>query len=119
MFTIHKRMEISAAHKLDLPYESKCQNLHGHGYIIDVWLRCPDGHLTGYGMVTDFTVIKKAIHDRLDHNYLNEVMEGLNPTAENMCWWIRDELNKVIDNGECFKVRVQETEGNDAQWEKD
>ena len=30
MFTVIKRMEISAAHKLILPYRSKCATLHGH-----------------------------------------------------------------------------------------
>ena len=28
-YTVSKRMEIAAAHNLDLPYESKCTNLHG------------------------------------------------------------------------------------------
>ncbi|NLL02602.1 MAG: 6-carboxytetrahydropterin synthase QueD, partial [Mollicutes bacterium] len=29
MYYISKRMEIAGAHKLELDYESKCQNLHG------------------------------------------------------------------------------------------
>lgn len=30
MYTVIKRMEISASHRLKLSYESKCENLHGH-----------------------------------------------------------------------------------------
>lgn len=38
MFTVIKRMEISASHKLVLPYRSKCASLHGHNWIITVYL---------------------------------------------------------------------------------
>lgn len=37
MYTVIKRMEISASHKLKLSYESKCENLHGHNWIITVY----------------------------------------------------------------------------------
>ena len=39
MYEVRKRLEISAAHKLTLDYPSKCTNLHGHNWIIDVYLR--------------------------------------------------------------------------------
>ncbi len=119
MYYVQKRMEISAAHQLDLPYESKCLRLHGHNYICNVYCRCPEGQLTSYGMVVDFTHVKKAIQDQLDHYYLNEVLEGLNPTAENMARWICDEVNKIMEHGDCYKVTVQESEGNVAGYERD
>lgn len=39
MYEVKKRFEISAAHKLDLDYDSKCTNFHGHNWIIDVHLQ--------------------------------------------------------------------------------
>ena len=33
MYTVIKRMEVSAAHSLKLSYRSKCENLHGHNWI--------------------------------------------------------------------------------------
>lgn len=36
MYTVIKRMEISAAHSLSLSYPSKCEYLHGHNWIITV-----------------------------------------------------------------------------------
>ena len=33
MYTVIKRMEVSAAHSLKLSYQSKCENLHGHNWI--------------------------------------------------------------------------------------
>jgi 6-pyruvoyl-tetrahydropterin synthase len=41
MFTVIKRMEISASHKLVLPYRSKCASLHGHNWIIIVYSVSP------------------------------------------------------------------------------
>ena len=35
MYEVKKRFEISAAHKLDLDYDSKCTNFHGHNWIIE------------------------------------------------------------------------------------
>ena len=37
MYTVIKRMEISAAHSLKLSYRSKCEDLHGHNWIITVY----------------------------------------------------------------------------------
>ena len=37
MYEVIKTLEISAAHKLSLPYESKCTSLHGHNWYITVF----------------------------------------------------------------------------------
>ena len=52
MYEVKKRLEISAAHKLKLDYESKCTNLHGHNWIVDVYLRSET--LDNNGMVMDW-----------------------------------------------------------------
>ena len=49
MFTVIKRLEISASHKLVLPYRSKCASLHGHNWIITVY--CRSARLNADGMV--------------------------------------------------------------------
>ena len=110
MFRVKKRMEIAGAHSLKLDYESKCQNLHGHNWIVTVY--CQAEELDDNGMVMDFTHIKRAVHDKLDHKHLNEVVE-FNPTAENIAKWIADEIGE-----KCYKVEVQESEGNVATYER-
>lgn len=115
-YEVSKRMEIAGAHNLSLPYESKCKNLHGHNWIVTVY--CKADQLTDYGMVVDFTQVKKAIHGRLDHQYLNDVVL-FNPTAENMAKWICDEVTKLCEHGRCYKVEVQESEGNIATYVDD
>lgn len=115
MFRVSKRMEIAGAHRLDLPYPSKCSNLHGHNWIVTVY--CESLALTSYGMVVDFKKIKNAISDKLDHQTINDVVAPLNPTAENMAKWICDEVTKIMETGRCYKVEVQESEGNIATYE--
>ena len=110
MFYVKKRFEISAAHRLDLGYESKCCNVHGHNWIITV--ECRAKELNSDGMVTDFTHIKQLVVDKLDHAVINDVLD-VNPTAENIAKWIVDNVPN------CWRCEVQESEGNSAAYEKD
>lgn len=110
MYFVSKSMEISAAHRLNLSYESKCQNLHGHNWHVTIYCRAKE--LNQDGMVCDFTHIKKAIHEKLDHQYLNDILP-FNPTAENMARWMCEQIPT------CYKVSVQESDGNIAVYEKD
>ena len=71
MYKVVKRLEISAAHKLKLDYGSKCQNLHGHNWIICIYLKCKN--LNNNGMVYDFTKIKELVSGKLDHKNLNNI----------------------------------------------
>lgn len=110
MFYVSKRMEIAGSHRLNLSYESKCENLHGHNWIITVF--CRGKHLNKDGMIVDFKHIKDKIHGKLDHANLNDVFD-FNPTAENIAKWIVDSIPQ------CYKATVQESEGNVAIYCED
>ena len=110
MYFVKKRFEISAAHRLELSYESKCSNVHGHNWIITV--ECRSKELNKEGMVTDFTHIKQMVMEKLDHSVINDVID-MNPTAENIARWIVDNVPN------CWRCKVQESEGNSAAYEKD
>lgn len=115
MYYVSKRMEVAGSHSLNLPYESKCANLHGHNWVITVY--CKSDKLTEYGMVVDFAEVKKAVHGTLDHQYLNGLF-NFNPTAENIAKWVCDEVTDLCEVGYCYKVEVQESEGNIAIYER-
>ena len=110
MYYVKKRFEISASHRLELSYESKCTRLHGHNWIVTVW--CKAKELNGDGMVEDFTHIKQRIQEKLDHQNLNEIFD-FNPTAENIARWITDSIPT------CYRCEVCESEGNTAISEED
>ena len=110
MYYVSKRLEISSAHSLHLSYESKCEALHGHNWIVVV--HCKSETLNQDGMVTDFTLIKRQISDRLDHRNLNEIFD-FNPTAANIAKWICDQVEN------CYMVEVWESENNKAVYERD
>ena len=110
MYYIKKRLEVAGSHHLQLNYESPCQGLHGHNWIITI--HCKSESLDENGMVIDFKVIKQRIHSRLDHKNLNDVLD-FNPTAENIAKWIVDEVPH------CYRADVQESEGNTATYEED
>lgn len=116
MYYVSKRMEIAGAHQLRLPYESKCENLHGHNWIVTVY--CKSNKLTEYGMIVDFKKVKDIIHGQLDHSNINLIMGSVNPTAENMAKWICDKVTDICEIGYCYKVTVQESEGNIAIYER-
>lgn len=107
MYYVSKRMEIAVSHKLTLSYESKCANLHGHNLIVTVYCKAKEPNKDG--MVMDFKHIKQKIHGYLDHGNLNELLP-FNPTAENIAKWI------VAQFPECYKAKVQESEGNIAVY---
>lgn len=103
-------MEISASHSLRLSYPSKCENPHGHNWIITV--HCRSKELNADGMVVDFSHVKRAVKSMLDHRNLNDILP-FNPTAENIACWVCEQIPS------CFKVEVKESEGNTAIYEKD
>ena len=77
-----------------------------------VRVHCRSKELNADGMVVDFSEIKRVVKGQLDHRVLNEVL-SFNPTAENIARWICEQIPC------CFKVEVQESEGNTAVYETD
>jgi 6-pyruvoyltetrahydropterin/6-carboxytetrahydropterin synthase len=107
MYYLEKRIEIAGAHFLELDYASKCENLHGHNWIITVY--CKSEYLNQNGMIIDFSKISKVVKE-LDHQDLNKFIKQ--PTAENIAKYLCDKISF------CYCVKVQESEGNIITYEK-
>lgn len=84
--TIMKEFHFSAAHQLHgLPDDHPCSRLHGHNYILRVFLR---GEKNKVGFIQDYRdldPIKKYVDEVLDHRNLNDIFPAHNTTVENMC----------------------------------
>jgi 6-pyruvoyltetrahydropterin/6-carboxytetrahydropterin synthase len=113
---IVKMFTFDSCHHL-LNYDGACSRLHGHTYKIEVAIRNRINIHTG--MVMDFGDLKKAIKtfvvDILDHQNLNEVIPELNPTAENMLFWIWDKLERDALLKGLWKIRLWETPNSFAE----
>ena len=110
MYYIKKTLEISGSHYLKLSRQSKCENLHGHNWIVTVYCKAKERDQDG--MLVDFTEVKALIHGYLDHQDFNSRLD-FNPIAENIARWIVDRVPH------CYRADVQESSGNIASYERD
>jgi len=106
---ITREFTFDSCHKL-LDYNGKCANLHGHTYHLQISLKRRINPKTG--MVIDFgdlnRIVSKLILDKIDHVYLNDVMD-INPTAENMICWIWKQLEREPIGELLSKIKLWET----------
>jgi 6-pyruvoyltetrahydropterin/6-carboxytetrahydropterin synthase len=123
MYIIRKTITICSAHQLNLSYQSKCQNLHGHNWKVVIEICSPK--LNQDGMIIDFTHISNMVRE-WDHQNLNALFGDTNTTAENLAQILSQHINyflqhNVSGNKDAFvsMVSMEETEGNIAIWKKD
>lgn len=102
---VTKEFTFDAAHHLHL-YEGKCKSLHGHTYKVKI--TC-SAYLNEIGISIDFGDLKKifqeAVEEKLDHQYLNNVLPPMNTTAENMVVWMWEEIENRLNRQKDYKDR--------------
>ncbi|MBY7649975.1 MAG: 6-carboxytetrahydropterin synthase QueD [Candidatus Liberibacter europaeus] len=106
---ITQAFTFEAAHSLpNVPKNHKCYRIHGHSYRVELVMEGDVDPKTGF--VDDFFNIEKyfsPLLEILDHQYLNEIPDLYNPTAENIAIWIWKRLCNDIPI--LSAVRVYET----------
>lgn len=137
--TITKIIEWDMGHRVP-NHKSKCRNLHGHRYRLEVSLSGPlikNEGSSDEGMVFDFGDIKQImmteIHDVLDHGFMcYELDPFLNcidgfetklilvtfiPTAENIVKWCFEQLRYRFETGiEVVHLKLYETPNSWAEY---
>ncbi len=113
-YTLKVVTDFAAAHSLR-GYPGDCAKLHGHNWKVEVEVVA--SRLDEIGIGLDFKTIRKeakAVCDRLDHEYLNELppFDRINPTAENIAAHIFTELRRRLDSDtvRVAAVTIWETE---------
>ncbi len=122
MYTIRVEADFAAAHALTR-YHGKCENLHGHNYLVRAYARGES--LGAGGMLLDFGILKGALRKvvgGLDHSNLNEaaVFCG-DPSAERIAEYVFDELERSLPAEEAallWAVEVFETPTSMARYER-
>ena len=118
--TVTKIIEWDAGHRVP-NHKSKCHNLHGHRYKMELTLSGPLIDISGdssEGMVFDFGDIKKVmtekVHDVLDHGFIwydkdpvminvvvlskgmKYILVNFIPTAENLAKWCYEQMVNYV-----------------------
>jgi len=111
--TISKEFAFSASHQLTgLHEDHPCSRLHGHNYIIKVTIT---GEVVTPGFVIDYRELgwfKTYLDEQLDHRHLNDVIPGMNPTAENIAEFLLGIVQAILTdspNVSGLAVSVSET----------
>lgn len=113
--TVSKKFRFEAAHQL-MNHDGKCSDLHGHSYVVEVLCKGPINRIRDHakeGMVVDFADIKaiwkERVEPKVDHQFLNETLDGIVTTAENIAAWILCEFHSADPRIQVKSVRVWET----------
>lgn len=129
MRTCTRKIAFDSGHRV-MNHESKCANLHGHRYVVEITARA--ANLDEIGRVIDFSVLKERvggwIDKHWDHRFLlfdddptlrdyagekiGIVRVPFNPTAENMAQYICTKVSPAVLEStgvEVCHVRVHET----------
>lgn len=138
---ITKEFHFEMSHCLN-NYNGLCRNIHGHSYKLFVCILgkiCQNQDSEDYGMVMDFSKLKKIVQsqvlENLDHALMIEIhspfieqvkkmnlkkkLVDFQPTCENLVLYIKNEIqNSLPENLELFSVTLYETASSHASWYK-
>lgn len=85
--------------------------MHGHSWSLEVTLAMHSPRNMKHNAVQDLTqigdILKKVVFDKLDHQYINDVLDEPNPTCEFLTTWAWTQLEPVLPF--LKNVRVYET----------
>ncbi|MDO4728514.1 MAG: 6-carboxytetrahydropterin synthase [Bacteroidota bacterium] len=139
---ITKQFSFETGHAL-YGYDGKCKNVHGHSYKLFVTVigsPITDSSNVKYGMVIDFTDLKKIVQEEIvdvfDHATVfnkntphielaqelkdrghHVILVEYQPTSENMVIDFVEKIKSRLPEGiSLFSLRLQETESSYAEW---
>lgn len=136
---ITKEFHFEMSHCLN-NYDGLCKNIHGHSYKLFITLLGTpntDVNDSGYGMVMDFTKLKKIVTEQIlddfDHSIVIEkhspYVEAIKnidtrknivdfqPTCENLVIYFKERIEKCLPkNVSLYKVVLFETMTSQAEW---
>lgn len=139
---ITKQFSFETGHAL-YGYDGKCKNVHGHSYKLFVTVigsPIEDKSNVKYGMVIDFTdlkkIVKEEVVDVFDHATVfnkntphielakelkdrghHVILVDYQPTSEKMVIdFVQKIKSRLPENIELFSLRLQETDSSFAEW---
>jgi 6-pyruvoyltetrahydropterin/6-carboxytetrahydropterin synthase len=116
MYELMVHTHFASAHSLR-GYHGNCEELHGHNWKVGVQIAAET--LNHLGMVIDFKVLKNKLNEiikNLDHKHLNDIppFDTLNPSSENIAFYIFQELKKSLTREGVIVTKVTVWESDDS-----
>jgi 6-pyruvoyltetrahydropterin/6-carboxytetrahydropterin synthase len=116
MYEVTIRRRFAAAHQLR-GYRGKCEDLHGHNWIVEVGVEGTE--LDDVGLLLDFKALKNHVDDvleELDHKYLNdhEWFKNRNPSSEYLALFLHEQITARLDSPGLELTFVRVWESDDA-----
>lgn len=118
----HRLFNESLDESLNCETFGKCQNIHGHNYILEVTVK---GYINNEtGMLINISQLKSIIDTNvlqlMDHKYLDQDLEHFHKnisTSENICVFIWQQIEKHLpSNVKLHCVKLFETDKNIVQF---
>jgi len=117
MYEVTIRKSFSAAHLLR-EIGGKCEELHGHNFIVEV--SAAADNLNDEGLLIDFRLLKRWTDEvlaLLDHKYLNELsfFRDVNPSSERIAQFLYEQIGQKAGNVPVPLTRVTVWESENAR----
>ena len=117
MYEVTIKKSFSAAHLLE-EIGGKCEDLHGHNFIVEVSAAADT--LNDEGLLIDFRLLKRwtdEVLDGLDHKYLNELecFKGMNPSSERIARFLYERIGEKAGQANVRLTRVTVWESENAR----
>ncbi|GLX69429.1 6-carboxytetrahydropterin synthase QueD [Paenibacillus glycanilyticus] len=117
-YELNKDMQFAAAHSIPSEEAGHCARVHGHTYFANVTIAGDE--LDTSGFLVNFAAVKKLIHNRFDHTYLNDHVDVFDnndpnrfPTTEVVARTIYEIVQSFLDEtpnkATCVQVFLRET----------
>ncbi|MCB1327107.1 MAG: 6-carboxytetrahydropterin synthase [Spirochaetales bacterium] len=124
-FTVRIEARFESAHFLYRYFpDGRDEPVHGHTWLVEVFLRGPGDGTGADGISYDFLAARKRLDqlvERIEHVCINDLAEfqEVNPTAENIARWFCCGLAADVKSsgGRIVEVRVHEGPTNYAIFE--
>ena len=129
---VYRKAHFNAAHRLHVESWSNeknkeifglCNNphYHGHNYELEVKVVGEVDPVTGFAIDMKILkdIIKEKVENKLDHKNLNievEEFKNVNPTCENICFYIWKILTESLEEKYQVTVRLYETPRNYCEY---
>ena len=116
---VYKKFNIESARSLPrVSKEHPCYQVHGHSFEIIIKVEGTIDKKSGF--VIDFQDIEDSfepLRRLLDHSYLNDIKGLENPTSENMCLYIWENIKPSLPN--IIEVEIKETSATGCRYKGD